>query len=144
MPQIGKGNPRIQSPRSLPILVALMVLQAIGLIGYGSVQFLAHGDSITAILAGVNRFIPFAVFTGISNGLVAVFLGLINLVIAVALSRLRHWAWIGALALQGVSLIAALMAYLSQRPNYISMVLGVVLVLYLNQSEIQVAFQREP
>ena len=133
---------RIERPRSLPILIGLVVLQAIGLMGYGTYQVASHGEQIPYIFGDVQQIVPYAVFTGLSSGFVAIILGLINLIVVIALYRLNPWAWVGAMTLQGLSLFAALLAYLAGKPNYVSMVLGVFLVLYLNQRDIQRIYQR--
>ena len=69
-------------------------------------------------------------------------LAIITLILAIALWMLKSWAWIASMALQGLSLFAALVGYLRHHPNYISMVLGILLVFYLNQQEIQAVFHR--
>jgi len=86
---------------------------------------------------------PFEVFEVLSSGLLYLVLAIITLYIALALWLLSSWAWIAAMTLQGFSLLAALVGYLRHHPNYISMLLGILLVFYLNQQEVQSAFRRK-
>ena len=76
-----------------------------------------------------------------ANGAVSVVFGVVGIFIAIALLRLRSWAWVAAMAIQGFGLFAALIGYLRATPNYVGMVFGIFLVFYLNQGEIQVAFR---
>jgi hypothetical protein len=66
---------------------------------------------------------------------------LLGAVIAFALLRLKSWAWMAAMELQGLGLIAALYAYLRGNPNYVGMLISIILVFYLNQQEIRAAFR---
>lgn len=63
------------------------------------------------------------------------------LVVALGLLWLRLWAWLLAMTMQGLGLASALVAYLADRPNYILMALGILIVLDLNQGDVRKAFQ---
>jgi hypothetical protein len=68
-------------------------------------------------------------------------LGLIGLVNAFGLWRLQRWAWVTTMLWVGFVLIVALLAYFDGRPSYPVMTLGVLQVLYLNQSRVQAVFR---
>jgi hypothetical protein len=66
----------------------------------------------------------------------------VGLVIALGLWKLRSWAWVGVMLWTGAELAICLAQYLHGIPDYWSMVAGIVVVFYLNQGEVQAAFQR--
>ena len=76
-----------------------------------------------------------------STGAVFVVLSVPVLVVALGLLWLRLWAWLLAMTMQGLGLASALVAYLADRPNYILMALGILIVLDLNQGDVRKAFQ---
>jgi hypothetical protein len=55
---------------------------------------------------------------------------------------MRPNAWILAMLIQMLALVSALVGYLRGSPNYLAMLLGVVIVLTLNNQEVQNAFRR--
>jgi len=126
--------------RSVTILAALHFLQSLVLLGFGiylvSTTGWAHPEATQA-----SRFLPLALFQGMISGVVTLVLALLGAVIAFALLRLKSWAWMAAMELQGLGLIAALYAYLRGNPNYVGMLIGIILVFYLNQQEIRAAFR---
>ncbi|MCB9457821.1 MAG: hypothetical protein H6671_17700 [Anaerolineaceae bacterium] len=67
-------------------------------------------------------------------------LDVFGLVIAFGLWRLRRWAWLALMLSLGVTMALYLGAYLAGQPPYISMLIKVVMVFYLNQSEVRQAF----
>lgn len=128
-------------PRSVTILGILHIGQSLSLLGFGIYQVSQHGWLIQAVESGMLRVIPFPMVESMANGAVSIVLGVVSFFIAIALLQLRPWAWLIAMAFQGFGLFAALLGYLRDRPNYVGMALGIFLVLYLNQREIQLAFR---
>lgn len=131
---------RRQRPRSVVILVVLQVVQSLGLLGYGISLVLENGRLFGAG-EGALQYMPFAWFEGLSSGVVLICLALVTLLVSVALLRLKSWAWMAAMTIQGLGLLAGLLGYIRNRPNYIGMLLGIILVLYLNNQEIQETFR---
>lgn len=68
----------------------------------------------------------------------------VTLVIAFGLWTLRRWAWFLVMLELGVRMAINLWLYHSGQPLYISMILSVVTVFYLNEREVQRAFERVP
>jgi hypothetical protein len=66
---------------------------------------------------------------------------LFGLITAVGLIRLDRWAWVATMLWVGFVLAVALVAYVQDQPSYPVMVLSVLQVLYLNQSDVQRAFR---
>jgi len=122
------------------ILFFLQVLQGLGLLAYSLYIGRRFGWGFERGEIQILDIAPFEVFDVLSSGALYMGLAIITLMLAIALWMLKSWAWVASMALQGFSLFAALVGYLRQHPNYISMVLGILLVFYLNQQEIQAAF----
>jgi hypothetical protein len=61
-------------------------------------------------------------------------------VAGLGLLRMREWAWVLAMALQGLGLASALYEHASGQPRYVSLALGSFVVLVLNQREVRHAF----
>ena len=131
---------RRQRPRSVVILVVFQIIQSLGLLGYGISLVLENGRLFGAG-GGALQYMPFAWFEGLSSGIVLICLALVTLLVSIALLRLKSWAWMAAMTIQGVGLLAGLLGYIRNRPNYIGMLLGIILVLYLNNQEIQETFR---
>jgi hypothetical protein len=67
-------------------------------------------------------------------------LGLLALVVSLGLFRLRRWAWLLAMTMEGLNLASALIAHRVGHPEYVTMGIGIVTVLALNQREVRQAF----
>jgi hypothetical protein len=68
------------------------------------------------------------------------FVGGAGLIVSIGLWRLQRWAWVATMTWAGVNMAQALWAYWIGTPQYTAMVLSVVIVLYLNQRDVQLAF----
>jgi hypothetical protein len=68
------------------------------------------------------------------------FVGAVGLIMSVGLWRLQRWAWVATMSWAGINMAQALWAYWVSEPQYSAMALSVVIVLYLNQREVQLAF----
>lgn len=68
------------------------------------------------------------------------FVGGIGLIVSIGLWRLRRWAWVATMTWAGINMAQALWAYWIGEPQYPAMALSVVIVLYLNQRDVQLAF----
>lgn len=61
---------------------------------------------------------------------------------ALGLLFLKRWGWILTMILTGISLSYAIWSYFQGNPNYIGMVMDLVIVFYLNQREVQLPFMQ--
>jgi hypothetical protein len=68
------------------------------------------------------------------------FVGGVGLIASVGLWRLQRWAWSATMLWAGINMAQALYAYYVGEPQYSAMALSVVIVLYLNQRDVQLAF----
>jgi uncharacterized membrane protein (DUF2068 family) len=64
----------------------------------------------------------------------------LDLLAAIGLWRRKRWAWVLTMALLAFSMTLDIVSFLRGQPIYISMVLNVVQVGYLNQQEVQDLF----
>jgi hypothetical protein len=64
------------------------------------------------------------------------------LVVAVGLWQLRRWAWFIIMVQLGLTMALGLWLYFLDTPFYLGMVVSVIMVFYLNQREVQQAFER--
>lgn len=68
------------------------------------------------------------------------FFGVVALVILVGFFWRRRWAWTAAMTWTAASLALNLVAYFRGRPNYLTMVEAVVMMLVLNQAAVHRVF----
>src|SRR5215213_1202502 len=67
----------------------------------------------------------------------------IDLVLAFGLWRLQRWAWTGVMIWRGLVFLSLdLIAYAQGESPYVELLFSIVIVFYLNQSEVQRAFLR--
>jgi uncharacterized membrane protein (DUF2068 family) len=64
------------------------------------------------------------------------------LVVVVGLWQLRQWAWFIIMVQLGLSMALELWLYFLDNPVYLGMLVNVIMVFYLNQREVQQAFER--
>lgn len=65
-----------------------------------------------------------------------------TLIVVAGLWAYRRWAWVATMVVVGLYLILGLWRYLQGNPDYFSMLLDVVIVFYMNQRDVQNAFER--
>ncbi len=132
----GPAHPR--RPAGVTVASWLHLLQCLLLSGAGLYYLRSAG--VLAGLRGVPALDALLLLRAASTGGVFVTLALPTLVVAIGLFLLRRWAWLLGIAMQGMVLASALLAYALHRPNYILMVTGILLVLSLNQGDVRRAF----
>jgi hypothetical protein len=133
-------NARPIRPRSVTILAWLQVLQSLSVL---ALRLFFSTGWLLVDLEQAAQFLPLALFDHMFSISVTLLLSVLGILIAIALYRLRPWAWLAAMSLQGLGLLAALIGYINQHPNYIGMLISILLVLYLNQNEVKAAFFRK-
>ena len=137
-------SPRPRFPRSVRILAWLQILQGLGSLLVGLAFTLQGG----AALGGVPAPLP---YLAVGDPLLAFERGVSQLLLAYpilwvgfALFRLKPWAWLSTMTLQGVVLFVNLVSYFRGGANYLSMTVSILIVLYLNHAEVREAFQSRP
>lgn len=109
-------------------VTVIAVIQVVSAIAYGLISLYDRAD-YGNLLGSLGYF-----------GILGPILGLGGLPIAFGLLRLERWAWVLTMLWAGLNLVAALLSYYNDEPNYVGMALSVVAVYYLNQREVQAAF----
>jgi hypothetical protein len=73
-------------------------------------------------------------------------LALLALGAAVGFAQMRRGGWVNAVLVQGGGLLTALLLYFGPRPTYCYgiMLVGILMVLYLHQADVQTAFRQAP
>lgn len=133
------SQPR-KRPRSVVILALLQILQGGGLLSVGIYQAMQHGWSFQEHIKGVD-YIPLPLVESISSAIILIAIGGLMILVSLALIGLYRWAWLVSMSLQGLGLFLGIVNYMRHHPNYIGMVLGILIVFYLNLDEVQAAFQ---
>ena len=125
-------------PLGVLIVAVLQLLRAALLVG----QLLGFGIAVEWLksAAQVPEPPPGSVEYVISRGL-AIALIAANLAVAFGLLTGRRWGWIGAIILSGLALAFAIGAWWDGHPPYLSMLLNVVAVFYLNQREVRAVYE---
>jgi hypothetical protein len=108
------------------------------------VSIIALSQVLSAPIAGISvvlgRLETGAAWGGWAIDAAAVLVTLLGLVIAAGLWRLKRWAWVSVMLWTGATLATALFSYLRGHPDFPPMMVGIVTVFYLNQGEVQRAF----
>jgi len=101
----------------------------------------AFSGRLTAAAVVAGRLTP----EGSRLILAAVFLlfGVIALAVLIGFILKRRWAWTAAMTWTAISLAVDLVAYFRGEPRYLSMFVGVVLLLVLNQGTLHREFKLE-
>lgn len=132
--------PTTERARSISILAWLHGLQAIALLVYG-LALLAQVALPAIVQEEAGQFLPLGLFDWMRSGLALVVLGGMGLFVALALFRRQKWAWLVAMSYQGLGLLAGLISYWRGQPHYFGLLVGIILVFYLNQHDVRLAFQ---
>ncbi len=76
--------------------------------------------------------------------IIGIAIAILQLAIIIGLWRLQRWAWFLIMIQLGVSMALGLIAYFSGLQLYSYMLLNVIMVFYLNQRDVQIAFGHKP
>jgi hypothetical protein len=131
----------MKRPRSVTLIGAALLLHGLGLTAFG-------GTLIGLILAQqfgwlTPDYAAQVATLQLPSLLVLVSItvqGIFGIVSSIGLLRMRPWAWLMAMIVQGISMILYLADYVRGSPNYVGMAFAVFVVFYLNQRDIQRIF----
>ena len=121
-------------PFGINAIIVLSTLQFLFAVAIAAVFYL---DSLSAVSSWANGTIDrwLVVFLTSTSG--------VQIAIIIGLWRLKRWGWFLVMLTNGLSMFLNIWAYFYSRPNYIAMLVSVVIVLYMNQREVQQTF-RDP
>lgn len=132
----------MKRPLGVTLMGVLLLVQGLFLI--------ALALAITNLMISSERaseqqllVVDIATFT-VSDWLLAVALGMLGIFIVISgigVLRLRQWAWLVAMILQGWTLAVVLFDYFTRgTSSYFTMLLGVIIVFYLNSRGVRQTF----
>jgi hypothetical protein len=109
------------------LLLALIFVAFLGAnYGEDAIQLLdMKGAPIGILMLQYNFFPMFIIF---------------ELVIIFGLWRLERWAWLLLMIQVGLSMLLDILGYFHNQPTYLTMLLNVIIVFYLNQQDVQRIF----
>ncbi|HID53301.1 MAG TPA: DUF2127 domain-containing protein [Anaerolineae bacterium] len=106
--------------------------------------FLLDDQSISRIIS-MNFFINLGFLATdqrvVEMGLLGAF-AFLQAVLVVGLWQMRSWAWLLVMIVTGLSMVLQIWRYFQGFPDYVTMTINVLVVFYLNQRDMQQAFQR--
>ena len=116
-------------------LVAIIILQLISVLTAALGMYLANDGTIDVIWVQTVHTGGIPTFN-----VVAIILGL---VISYGLWQLKRWAWFLVMVQLGLSMAGGLWFYTQGSPDYYDMIIDVIAVFYLNQRDVQKAFEQQ-
>lgn len=149
---------RPRRPFGVTILIILQILSILAIVAIDLaflevilletpyLTLLQGQDRISTVMAEAILGLDLAVIKSIASITLMVIIsaGVIffRLVLIFGLLWLRRWAWVLVMVQVGLLMILDLWSYFIGEPAYFSMIANVVMVFYLNQREVQLAFRR--
>jgi hypothetical protein len=142
---MANGPTRPKRPPVVSIVVIIFLIQIASfavqwwqqLGGMGAADLESLGSALAAKWLQGDRWIDVL----LSFGLVALVVA--SVFTTIGLARLRPWAWLWAMTIQGVRLFIGLVAYFRGDPHLLSLVIPVVAVLLLDQEPVRRAFGQD-
>ena len=114
-----------------------LVLLGLQLAGIGAGRIRTLGSGVTAAALAGDHWIDLALFAGLLLLLAA------SLVVTVGLARLRPWAWLWGMTIQGLRLLIGLISYFRGDPYAFSMIVPLIAVVLLDQAPVRRAFGQD-
>jgi uncharacterized membrane protein (DUF2068 family) len=106
---------------------------------------------VLSVLADVSLFklgLPTRSLPDFANPLwtdvVGLVLAALTSFLVVGLWFLKRWAWVATMILVGIGLAFGIWGYFQGAPTYINLLINTLAVFYLNQRDVQRAFERGP
>ena len=99
---------------------------------------------VAAFMEGIGVVLPgFGSLVADQQAMIpSLIIATVNLITVAGLLLLKRWAWVMSMVLAGISMAIGLVVYFEGRPLYVTMLLNVILVFYLNQRDVQATFTR--
>ncbi len=142
------GQDTLKSRRSRRVIIlgSLLIVETLVLAFSGLLHLLTANEVLRApegLVLFYQRLITPNGIVQIPFGIVFIPLAFLSLFATVGFFRLWPLAWVTAMAVQGLSLLMALILYFQDRPSYIYviMIYCIFLVAYLQHSEVKRMFR---
>lgn len=125
-------------PRTVTLLGYFLILQGLGLICLAGIQTYRVEVNLSLSWLEFVKNIP------VILKIIGFFaLGFLGLFASIGFFRLWKYAWLSAMMLQGLCMTMALNLYFTEKPLYVYvlMIYCIIMVIYLNYSEVILAFR---
>jgi hypothetical protein len=141
---MAKGQKRPVRPPAVSIIVVIFLIQVVTSVVVLWLQWAGAGMSFESLRHTAaahwledDRWIDALLSIG------TLLLVLASVITTIGLARMRSWAWLWAMTIQGVRLLIGLIAYFRGDPYSLAMVLQLIAVLLLDQVPVRQAFGRD-
>jgi hypothetical protein len=142
---MAKDPKRPPRPTVVSIVVLIFLLQVVvfaallwlQLDGLGLTGITTFSNSLTAEWLRGDGWIDGVLVLGL------LVLAVASVFVTIGLARMRPWAWLWAMTIQGVRLLIGLIAYFRGDPYTFSMLIPLIAVLLLDQVPVRRAFGQE-
>jgi|MudIll2142460700_1097286.scaffolds.fasta_scaffold52736_2 hypothetical protein len=133
---------RFKRPFGIFAVIILEVgIALFGLVFYALMFYMGRSDLIIAPVFNVYRSLyDFQDWLDVIRLLSTLFL----FIMAYGLWQYKRWAWVATMAYVGIGMIGQLWAHFFGKPDYLYMLIYVLIVFYLNQSDVQSIFSEAP
>jgi hypothetical protein len=131
---------QVEARRPLGVLVVAIIQFVRATLLVGQLLGVRIGVDWLRIAAQVPEPTPDTVAYWMSRGL-AIALVVATLAVGYGLLAERRWGWVGAIILSGLSLAFAIGAWWDGHATYVSMLINVVAVFYLNQRDVRAVYE---
>ncbi len=123
-------------PFGLYAITGLLLVNAI---------LIALDESRSYVGIGVSLGVPIPSVPGIHDAdidrVVRYVAAAAYLAAAIGIWAFRRWAWAALMIVVGISLADGIVRYTREQPEYLTMLLNLLIVFYLNQRDVQLLFQ---
>ncbi|HEV8403488.1 MAG TPA: hypothetical protein VGQ31_10685 [Candidatus Limnocylindrales bacterium] len=138
----GARSVRSRYPLGILVIVALTVVRCLSIV---AALFKIQGGDVAQWLRDTSPLPDTTDGTAAALIATAILIGLLaaSLATIVGLFAWRTWAWVLAIILSGIILAIDLGWWYSGEPRYLSMLLNVIAVFYLNQRDVRLALHGE-
>jgi hypothetical protein len=142
---MAKDPKRSPRPPVVSIVVLIFLLQVVTFVallwlqlaGLGVTRLETMTGAVLAAWQATDRWIDVALLA------VLALLTVVSVFITIGLARMRRWAWLWGMTIQGARLLIGLIAYFRGDPYTFAMLVQLVAVLLLDQEPVRRAFGQE-
>jgi hypothetical protein len=133
----------LKRPFGVTLLGVLLLLQGLGLCAQAAAEIWLRFAPKSSLRSVISHDVAGLMVNDWQAIVVVGLLGIFSLAAGVGLFRLHPWAWFVAMVLQGWTLATLLLSYfIAGVHNYVNMLLGSVIVFYLNTRAVHETFDR--
>lgn len=138
---MAKGQKRPVRPPAVSIIVLIFLIQIVTFIVVVWLRWAGSGAmALDRLPTTISAWLHDDAWIDALLSLGMLFLVVASVFTTIGLARVRPWAWLWAMTIQGVRLLIGLIAYFRGDPYSFAMVLQLIAVLLLDQAPVRRAF----